>query len=342
MRAFVITGPRRGRGAGGRAPGRRVRARSSSTWSGPGCAAPTWSSSPARWPTCTRGTRGTRCASGTSGRARSPPSATASTRPGSAAGSRATPCSAAARCRRCRTGHQHVCENRQEVGIRGGRPGALAEQLAVPVTALHALPDTVDAVLGALGGAGRQRSAGGAGGGAGAGRPGAGARPGHDRAAGRHVRPRCRRRGAPDGSSATSRSTSPAARVRARLDRGQPPWPALRRGHRRLERRRTCLRWPSTWWSRADGSSTSGSRAARATSTPGPWRSRTSRRSAFCRASPGPRRHHRGVRERCRRPPPARRRHRRARAGRRRARRGAAGGGRPRAQDPRRSTAQLR
>jgi threonine dehydrogenase-like Zn-dependent dehydrogenase len=53
-------------------------------------------------------------------------------------------------CRRCRQGHQHVCANRQEVGIRGGRPGALAEQLAVPVTSLHALPGPVDAVLGAL------------------------------------------------------------------------------------------------------------------------------------------------------------------------------------------------
>jgi threonine dehydrogenase-like Zn-dependent dehydrogenase len=53
-------------------------------------------------------------------------------------------------CRRCLRGHQHVCENRQEVGIRGGRPGALAEQLAVPARSLHALPDTVDPVLGAL------------------------------------------------------------------------------------------------------------------------------------------------------------------------------------------------
>jgi threonine dehydrogenase-like Zn-dependent dehydrogenase len=53
-------------------------------------------------------------------------------------------------CRRCRKGHQHVCENRQEVGVRGGRPGALAEQLAVPADSLHALPDPVDAVLGAL------------------------------------------------------------------------------------------------------------------------------------------------------------------------------------------------
>jgi threonine dehydrogenase-like Zn-dependent dehydrogenase len=53
-------------------------------------------------------------------------------------------------CRRCRKGHQHVCENRQEVGVRGGRPGALAEQLAVPATSLHTLPDTVDPVIGAL------------------------------------------------------------------------------------------------------------------------------------------------------------------------------------------------
>ncbi len=53
-------------------------------------------------------------------------------------------------CRRCQRGNQHVCEFRFEVGVRGGFPGALAEQLAVPVTALHALPDTVDEVLGAL------------------------------------------------------------------------------------------------------------------------------------------------------------------------------------------------
>ncbi|MFJ2211142.1 zinc-binding dehydrogenase [Streptomyces sp. NPDC101062] len=53
-------------------------------------------------------------------------------------------------CRRCRRGHQHVCAKRQEVGIRGARAGALAEQLAVPVSSLHVLPDSVDAVLGAL------------------------------------------------------------------------------------------------------------------------------------------------------------------------------------------------
>jgi threonine dehydrogenase-like Zn-dependent dehydrogenase len=53
-------------------------------------------------------------------------------------------------CRRCRRGNQHVCEHRQEVGVRGGRAGALAEQLAVPVSSLHALPNAVDAALGAL------------------------------------------------------------------------------------------------------------------------------------------------------------------------------------------------
>ena len=53
-------------------------------------------------------------------------------------------------CDRCRRGHQHVCEDRQEVGIRGGRAGALAEQLVVPVSSLHPLPDEVDPVLGAL------------------------------------------------------------------------------------------------------------------------------------------------------------------------------------------------
>lgn len=53
-------------------------------------------------------------------------------------------------CRRCLRGNQHVCEFRYEVGIRGGFAGALAEQLAMPVSALHALPDSVDDVLGAL------------------------------------------------------------------------------------------------------------------------------------------------------------------------------------------------
>ncbi|HLT67464.1 MAG TPA: alcohol dehydrogenase catalytic domain-containing protein [Microbacterium sp.] len=55
-----------------------------------------------------------------------------------------------AQCRRCRDGRQHVCEARSEVGVRGGRPGALAERLAVPVTSLQRLPDAVDDVAGAL------------------------------------------------------------------------------------------------------------------------------------------------------------------------------------------------
>ncbi|MCU1527912.1 MAG: alcohol dehydrogenase [Frondihabitans sp.] len=54
------------------------------------------------------------------------------------------------RCRRCLTGRQHVCEDRFEIGIRGGWPGALAEQLLVPVAALQALPDSVDQTMGAL------------------------------------------------------------------------------------------------------------------------------------------------------------------------------------------------
>lgn len=54
------------------------------------------------------------------------------------------------RCRRCQSGRQHVCEHRYEIGIRGGWPGALAEQLVVPVTALHVLPDTVDDRAGAM------------------------------------------------------------------------------------------------------------------------------------------------------------------------------------------------
>lgn len=53
-------------------------------------------------------------------------------------------------CRRCTSGRQHVCEFRTEIGVRGGRPGALAEQVAVPEWALKPLPDEVDDVAGAL------------------------------------------------------------------------------------------------------------------------------------------------------------------------------------------------
>jgi threonine dehydrogenase-like Zn-dependent dehydrogenase len=54
------------------------------------------------------------------------------------------------RCERCRKGYHHVCESRYELGVRGGRPGALAEQVAVPASSLHALPDSVDDTLGAM------------------------------------------------------------------------------------------------------------------------------------------------------------------------------------------------
>ncbi|HXR41455.1 MAG TPA: alcohol dehydrogenase catalytic domain-containing protein [Acidothermaceae bacterium] len=53
-------------------------------------------------------------------------------------------------CARCLRGRHHVCENRYEIGIRGGWAGALAEQLLVPVTALHRLPDELGATAGAL------------------------------------------------------------------------------------------------------------------------------------------------------------------------------------------------
>ncbi|NAS20293.1 alcohol dehydrogenase catalytic domain-containing protein [Herbidospora sp. NEAU-GS84] len=53
-------------------------------------------------------------------------------------------------CHRCRGGRQHLCADRFEIGIRHGRPGALAEFLPVPVFALHTLPDGVGPALGAL------------------------------------------------------------------------------------------------------------------------------------------------------------------------------------------------
>lgn len=53
-------------------------------------------------------------------------------------------------CSRCRAGKQHVCAERAEVGVRRGRAGALAEQLAVPVWSLRELPQEVDATKGAL------------------------------------------------------------------------------------------------------------------------------------------------------------------------------------------------
>ncbi|GAA3452106.1 zinc-dependent alcohol dehydrogenase [Dactylosporangium matsuzakiense] len=54
------------------------------------------------------------------------------------------------RCARCRSGRHHVCADRDEVGIRGAIPGALAERLAVPARTLHQLPDDLDVAAGAL------------------------------------------------------------------------------------------------------------------------------------------------------------------------------------------------
>jgi threonine dehydrogenase-like Zn-dependent dehydrogenase len=54
------------------------------------------------------------------------------------------------RCARCRAGRGHVCADRYEVGISGGWPGALAEQVAVPVSSLHRLPSGLDDRAGAL------------------------------------------------------------------------------------------------------------------------------------------------------------------------------------------------
>ena len=53
-------------------------------------------------------------------------------------------------CERCRSGRQHLCADRYEIGIRHGWPGALAELLPVPEKALQLLPDGVDPTLGAL------------------------------------------------------------------------------------------------------------------------------------------------------------------------------------------------
>jgi len=53
-------------------------------------------------------------------------------------------------CSRCVSSRHHVCEFRTELGIRGGRAGALAQQVAIPVRALFALPDSVDDAAGAM------------------------------------------------------------------------------------------------------------------------------------------------------------------------------------------------
>ncbi|CAN5211757.1 alcohol dehydrogenase catalytic domain-containing protein [soil metagenome] len=46
-------------------------------------------------------------------------------------------------CSYCVAGHQHVCPNRYEVGIRGGWPGALAEKLVIPTRFAYMIPENV-------------------------------------------------------------------------------------------------------------------------------------------------------------------------------------------------------
>lgn len=47
------------------------------------------------------------------------------------------------RCARCRSGRHHLCSLHVEVGVRGGKEGALADYLAMPETALYRLADSV-------------------------------------------------------------------------------------------------------------------------------------------------------------------------------------------------------
>ncbi|GIG87813.1 zinc-dependent alcohol dehydrogenase [Plantactinospora endophytica] len=54
------------------------------------------------------------------------------------------------RCARCRDGRHHVCDDRYEIGVRRDWPGALAEQLLVPVEALRPLPPSVTDQMGAM------------------------------------------------------------------------------------------------------------------------------------------------------------------------------------------------
>ena len=53
-------------------------------------------------------------------------------------------------CARCTAGRHHVCPTREEIGVRDGLAGALAEQMLVPFSSLHGLPDALDATVGAL------------------------------------------------------------------------------------------------------------------------------------------------------------------------------------------------
>jgi len=53
-------------------------------------------------------------------------------------------------CARCADGRHHVCDERFEIGVRGDWPGALAEQLVVPIRSLYDLPGSVSDEAGAM------------------------------------------------------------------------------------------------------------------------------------------------------------------------------------------------
>ena len=63
------------------------------------------------------------------------------------------------KCYRCLDGRHHVCENRFEIGIRGGLPGRAGRAARLPAAYLHALPDAVERRRRRAGRAGRQRAA---------------------------------------------------------------------------------------------------------------------------------------------------------------------------------------
>ena len=170
-----------------------------------------------RWPTFTRGTRRTRCASGhewagtvaSVGNGVDPA-------PVSVAGLWATPCSAT----ECVDGAGRVTSTSARTGRRlayaAGRPGALAEQVAVPSTSLHA-PTRLRRL--------RARCSRGtgclcfrcrAGCGPRARGPGTGARPVTIGLLAAMFAAGCRRRGAPDGSQRGVPCVRPQPRVRAR------------------------------------------------------------------------------------------------------------------------------
>ena len=54
------------------------------------------------------------------------------------------------RCSYCQSGHQHVCPDRNELGIRGDWAGALAELMVIPTRFALAIPDTVSLAAAAL------------------------------------------------------------------------------------------------------------------------------------------------------------------------------------------------